>query len=171
VNSDADQRNKFSEIRKIVLAQFESARRNARMNIRDTGMFWSKPALGWGRPLQLLPALVADRGRIRLTLAGRGLDSGLYVALVSLCYARPLEWVRQCETCEKWFIATRKKSRFCSTLCRVKWHAHTEEGKRKRAAYMQQYRANPRVRARNGVPKGYHRKRGRKLHVDLKKGE
>jgi hypothetical protein len=127
--------------------------------------------LPWKRFLRLEPLINADyQGRVRLTYAGKDDDSRLYVALMSLSYAKPLDWVRECKTCHKWFMAAREKNRFCSTLCRVKWHAHTDEGKDKRAAYMRKHRADLKTlwEAKQG---GRELKRGRKLHVSLKRGE
>ena len=79
--------------------------------------------------------------------------------------------VRLCPNCQRWFFAQRVDSKLCSQSCQVSEWRKSEAGRRARAEYMQNYRANPRVRARNAPPKGHKLKRGRKLHIDLKKGK
>jgi predicted nucleic acid-binding Zn ribbon protein len=50
---------------------------------------------------------------------------------------------RQCLPCGKWILTTRRRQRFCSTQCREKTFRSTEEGRKKRAAYMRTYRSQP----------------------------
>jgi hypothetical protein len=80
--------------------------------------------------------------------------------------------LRICKNChEFWYCAGRSDRQACSTSCKVNLWQKTPAARAKKAKYMREYRGNPRVRARNGTPTGYRRERGRKLHVDLKKGE
>jgi hypothetical protein len=169
LNAGSDDRcRNFLTLRERTQKHCRMARMNELMSIQGRSSFWLEPSSLAGASLQVRPLVIRTEGRAALTLVGKNEESQIYIACMSLSEAGLLNKLRQCETCEKWYL--RRKGRFCSTLCRVKWHSHTDEGKRKRAEYMRDYRANPRVRARNAAPEGYHRKRGRKLHVDLKKG-
>ena len=46
----------------------------------------------------------------------------------------------QCRTCDKWFFASRDWNKFCSQRCRVQYELHTENGRKRRAKYMREYR-------------------------------
>jgi len=51
--------------------------------------------------------------------------------------------LRRCDfqRCQKWYVARLKRQRFCSAACRLRAYFGTEEGKKKRAAYMRNYRS------------------------------
>ncbi len=122
------------------------------------------------QPLRIVPMLNADhKGRVTLTYMGQDDDSRLYVALMSLSYGKPYGWVRECETCKKGFVASHGRDRFCSTLCRVKWHTQTKEGKRKRAEYMRGHRATLRARERKGILEGKPAKSAKRILSNLGK--
>jgi len=78
--------------------------------------------------------------------------------------------VRLCPNCQRWFFARRKDSRLCSARCQTGAYRKTPKGRAKRAAYMRDYRTKTK-RLWEAKQKGRKLKRGRKLHVDLKKGE
>jgi hypothetical protein len=112
------------------------------------------------------------RGRLLFEFVPANERSRALQALGRLIESDSIGRVHECPSCWRFFFAgQRKHKRFCSHRCQTASWQGTREGRAKRAAYMQAYRANPRVRARSAAPKGYQRKRGRKLHDTLKKGE
>jgi len=52
----------------------------------------------------------------------------------------------ECSQCGKWLCKSRRRQRFCSPKCREKHFRSSDEGRRKRAAYMRSYRAQPNER-------------------------
>jgi hypothetical protein len=162
------ERGEFLTIRNAAQSHARAALIHELISVPGRSSFWLEPQLpGWG-VLQFRPQLVRTGGRMALTLVGQDMDSRLWVACMSLSYASLLEKVRQCGRCAKWYLV--RKGRFCSTLCRVKWHYRTPEGRQKRAKYMRHYRATCR-RLWERKRKGRQLKRGRNIHVSLKKGE
>lgn len=169
---NADRLEKIKRIDVQVRCDIENALQFSPVRPGENSPVFVGAFLPGRRPLQITPMLNADyKARVRLTYMGQEDDSRLYIALMSLTYGKPMRSVRECAACRKGFVALHGRDRFCSTLCRVKWHAQTEEGKRKRAEYMRNYRATLRQREQRQQPKGYQRKRGRKLHGSLMKGE
>ena len=132
------------------------------------------------RPIVLDPEMWECNIRLFIRPHGDVLDFGFrpegevseafwsFARLIQLGF---VDRVRSCRHCNRFFFAVRADSKLCSQRCRENAWRKTQAGRKARAAYMREYRANPRVRALNGAPKGYCRKRGRKLHVDLKKGD
>jgi hypothetical protein len=112
---------------------------------------------------------------------GRGIEfklvpedehSTMLYYFIQLFNSGNLSRLRFCRNCLKfWYCSGRSDQLACSPNCKVSLWQKTPAGRKKRAQYMREHRANPRVRARTSPPKGYSLKRGRKLHVDLKKGE
>jgi hypothetical protein len=51
--------------------------------------------------------------------------------------------LRQCLPCGKWILTKRRRQRFCSAQCRETNFRSTDEGRKKRAAYMRTYRSQP----------------------------
>jgi hypothetical protein len=147
LNSHAgDRRSKWlGDAIELVFEQALTARRNRQVSVSGRLRLWLEPHLPEGWALHLRPALIARKGEPSLTFVGKDLDTRCYIALVSLSDAGLLAQVRRCAMCKRWFVATHKdkdKYRFCTTLCRVKWHAHTPEGRRKHAEYVRKNRAD-----------------------------
>lgn len=100
--------------------------------------------------------------------------SRVVLALASLTGSGDAGRVRRCRGCGRFFFADRADKQDCSARCKTAYWQRTEQGRETKAAYMRKWRANPcspYYRERHAAPKGYTRKRGRKLHDSLKKGE
>lgn len=123
----------------------------------------------WGFNLQLV--IRPRAGTLDFASYPIGEDSRAFWSFAGLIPLGFVDRVRLCPNCRQFFFAKRKDSMLCSQRCRESAWRKSDAGRDARAAYMRRYRANARERARNAAPKGYVRKRGRKLHVDLKKGE
>jgi hypothetical protein len=79
--------------------------------------------------------------------------------------------LRCCPNCQRfWYAAGRSDKRACSDNCKVALWQKTPAGRKKRAKYMRTYRAKVK-RLWDAEQKGRKLKRGRKLHVTLRKGE
>jgi len=79
-----------------------------------------------------------------LTPAAEKLASYL-AGIQALGAAGLLSFIRKCLLCGRWYVAVKEvQQRFCTPACRKKHYLTTEEGRRKRAAYMRRSRANER---------------------------
>jgi hypothetical protein len=124
-------------------------------------------------PLDLRAELRPRRGGIDFRLVPQDEDSRWLYLWGELLNSENASRLRICPSCRKyWYCEGRKdKGPACSVTCKVSLWQKTPAGRKAKREYMRDWRANPRVRARNATPNGYQRKRGRKLHVDLKKGD
>jgi hypothetical protein len=78
--------------------------------------------------------------------------------------------VRICVRCKRFFFARQARSTLCSQRCRESAWRKTDAGRKARAAYMRDLRAK-RKRLWEAKQRGRILKRGRNLHVSLKRGE
>ena len=110
------------------------------------------------------------RGYRSLELAPFGdLDDAIF-RLLDLSRAGKLTRVRECPECLEWFFAENLKQLFCSDNCRVKAWQKKPAGRKARADYMRRYRQTLKKRLEKSGDL-IRLRRGRKIHVDLKKGE
>lgn len=114
-----------------------------------------------------------ENGKVDLDLVPVNEDSKALFLFKTLTELGGASRVRFCENCERFFYARRADRQTCSSACKVALWQKTPAGRVKKAEYMRKYRANPIVqrRAQGYAPKGWRRNRGRKVHLDLKKGE
>jgi len=99
-----------------------------------------------------------------------GEDSRAFWCFAQLIQTGFIDRVRLCPNCRRFFFALRTDSKLCSQRCRESAWRKTDEGRKARATYMKRYRKS--LKALEGAKtKGYRRKRGRNLHVELRKGE
>lgn len=111
-------------------------------------------------------------GRIALELAPKDDYARTIIALARLLDLGNASRIRRCRACGRFFYAwPRADRKDCSLNCKTANWERTDRGRKYKAAKMREYRANPIVRARNAPPNRYQRKRGRNVHVSLKKGE
>ena len=112
-----------------------------------------------------------NNGRVAFNLVPANENSRAVLALASLVNSGDADRVRRCRNCRRFFFAWPRRDRQdCSDRCKVAFWQKTPAGRATRAGYMRQYRAEMKRRESLRMPKGYHRKHGRNLHVDLKKG-
>lgn len=92
-----------------------------------------------------------ERRRLYAGWAARDEVSAVAVAVAGLVQNRALHLVRPCSNCGRFFFARRSDGIFCSNKCRVGHWKRTLKGRVGHAAYMRQYRQNPKVRGRSGA--------------------
>jgi ribosomal protein S27AE len=161
----------------------EAAREARHRNIHDewADFLKSLEAVGiFTAPVVLLrPSQLGCEFRVRAELRGNtpyfeigpiGERGVLLSSFHFLTQLGEVNRVRLCPNCGRWFFARRADSRLCSARCQQSAWRKTPAGRKARAEYMRSYRKNRR-QLEEAKSKGYHRKRGRKLHVSLKKGE
>jgi hypothetical protein len=109
------------------------------------------------------------RGReiaIKLDERGQMLD-----AFMQLYESGNEDRLKCCPNCQRFFFAAgRRDKRTCSDNCRASRWQKTPAGRKTRREYMRDLRAKHRLLWK-GNQRGRTLKRGRKLHIDLKKGE
>jgi hypothetical protein len=107
------------------------------------------------RKFQFVPALLPGHKICWRGLNQRATEPGTipaanFVKLVlDMTEDGTLDRVRQC-FCRRWFFAQTNKKTVCSDACRFQKFKHGDQKrfKKKRAAYMREYRNNPRVKAK-----------------------
>jgi hypothetical protein len=97
------------------------------------------------------------------------LDDAIF-RLRDLSQAGKLTRMRECPECLKWFFAENLKQLFCSDNCRVKAWQKKPAGRKARADYMRRYRETLKKRLEKSGDL-IRLRRGRKVHIDLKKGD
>lgn len=69
-------------------------------------------------------------------------ETAVVAALSRLAAKRELSKVRLCEECQKrWRVSLRDMDKFCSDECRIRFHVHSEEGKRRHREAQKRYRS------------------------------
>lgn len=81
-------------------------------------------------------------------------------AVVRLEESRELDFLLRCHHCQKWFFDSRSWHKFCDERCRSDHHSHTDDGRKRRATYMRDYRKRLK-RMDEEMKKASCRKRGR----------
>lgn len=75
------------------------------------------------------------------TVIVRASESTVVAALARLAAKRELSKVRLCEACqERWRVSLRGIDKFCRPECRIRFHVHSEEGKRRHREAQNRYR-------------------------------
>lgn len=120
----------------------------------------------WGFNIHLV--IRPRRGVLTFAAYPAGEDSKALWSLSQLIQLGFVDRVRLCPNCRRFFFARRADSRLCSQPCRESAWRKTPKGRKARADYMRQYR---KTMARLEEAKGYRRKVGRMIHLDLKKGK
>lgn len=111
---------------------------------------------------------------------GRGIEfklvpedehSTMLYHFIQLINSGNISRLRFCQNCQKfWYCAGRSDRRACSPNCKVSLWQKTPAGRAKRAAYMKDYREKVR-HLWEAKQQARRRRRGRNLHVSLKRGE
>lgn len=71
-------------------------------------------------------------------------EAAAVAALARLAARRELCKVRLCEECrQRWRVSLREMDRFCKDECRISFHVHSEEGKRRHRKAQRDYRNSP----------------------------
>jgi hypothetical protein len=115
-------------------------------------------------------AFGVETGKDGFSLVSVNEDSKALLQFANLTDLGGARNVRRCRACDKYFYACRADARVCSPLCKVALWRKTPAGREKRAAYMRDYRAKVR-RLWEAKQQGRRLRRGRNLHVSLKRGE
>jgi len=119
-----------------------------------------------------LRAEFRPRGRgIKFSLVPADEDSGWLQVFGELCNSGNLSRLRRCPNCERfWYCVGRIDRRACSKACKVALWQKTAHGRKVKREYMRDLRAKHKMlwEARQN---GRTLKRGRNIHVSLKKGE
>jgi len=108
----------------------------------DTGLwrFNTIPKRTRGPELALGDTL--DESNRNRTVSVRVHEPTVVAALARLAAERELSKVRLCEACrERWRVSLRDMDKFCSDECRIRFHVHSEEGKRRHREAQQRYRS------------------------------
>ena len=116
-------------------------------------------------------AFGVEAGKDGFTLVSVNEDSNALLQFANLTDLGGARNVRSCRACDKYFYARRADARVCSPECKVALWRKTPAGRKKRAAYMRDYRAKVRRLWEAKQQKGRQLRRGRNVHVSLKKGE
>lgn len=110
-------------------------------------------------------------GRMNFELVAENDSSQVLLALAALINSGDAIRIRRCRGCEKFFFAWPRTDRQeCSPRCKTAYWQKTPAGRERKAAYMRELRAK-RKKLWEAKQKGRKRRRGRNVHVDLKKGE
>jgi hypothetical protein len=80
-------------------------------------------------------------------------------AVVRLEENHQLDFLLRCRNCGKWFFASRSWHKFCAERCRSDHDSHTDDGRKRRARYMREYRKRLK-RMDEEMKKASRRKRG-----------
>jgi len=93
----------------------------------------------WRVTWEIISPRVSNRDRTGL--GQDALPEGLVLQLI-LDFARAgyLNRLRRCSNCRKWLYARFRHQTYCSTKCQQIHYTHSDEWRRKRREYMQEYR-------------------------------
>jgi hypothetical protein len=109
--------------------------------------------------------------RVTFELVPANDNSRVVLALASLINSGDAGRVRRCRGCRHYFFAWPRADRQeCSARCKTAYWQHTPQGRATKAAYMRDLRAKHR-KLWEAKQRGRKLKRGRNVHVSLKKGE
>ena len=109
--------------------------------------------------------------RVAFELVPANENGRVILALASLISSGNAGRVRRCRGCKEFFFAWPRADRQeCSPRCKTAYWQQTPQGKATKAAYMRDLRAK-RKKLWDAKQKGRKLKRGRNVHVSLKKGE
>ena len=140
---------------------------------------WYHPKTGFRARLNrgtLIPvnlqAEFRPRGRgIAFSLVPADEDSRWLQVFGELCNSGNLSRLRRCPNCGRfWYCEGRIDRRACSVACKVVLWQKTPQGRAAKAASMRKWRATKK-RLWEAKQRGRKLKRGRNVHVSLKKGE
>ena len=82
-----------------------------------------------------------DESNPNRTVSVRAGEPTVVAALARLAAKRELSRVRLCEACrDRWRVSLRAIDKFCSDECRIRFHVHSEEGKRRHREAQMKYR-------------------------------
>jgi hypothetical protein len=140
---------------------------------------WYFPKAGFRANLKrgtLIPvnlrAELRPRGRgITFSLVPADEDSRWLQVFGELCNSGNLSRFRRCPNCQRfWYCEGRSDRRACSVACKVALWQKTPAGRKAKREYMRGLRAKHK-KLWEAKQQGRTLKRGRNLHVSLKKGE
>lgn len=107
------------------------------------------PSQAFYLPIKLRGEFRVEGRRLRYREVSETEDDRMLHAFGKLAAAGLSDRLRLCPDCSNfWYCHGRSDRIFCRAACRVGFWQKTDEGRKKRAAYMRGHRANPRVRAR-----------------------
>lgn len=134
------------------------------------GAAFTTGALGW-LPVKLRAEFTPSARSIQFNLVPNDEDSRWLYVFGELCDSGNMSRLKLCPRCMNiWYCAGRTDKRFCTLPCKVAYWQKTPAGRKAKREYMREYRATER-RLWEAKQKGRTLKRGRKLHVSLKRGE
>ena len=122
-------------------------------------------------PVTLRPECRLNGNRFAFSLVPVDEDSKWLQVWGELYNSGNVSRLKVCPNCEKFFYASgRSDQKTCSQKCNGLLWQRTPKGRKARRNYLRSYRARMKKMSEE-MAKGYSRKRGRRLHDTLKKGE